>query len=474
MGLGVTKRVVARVHVANLGGVLLNSLTPITAASSLASKNIYRWTGVQALYIVTALTVGTIVVVRRTRSDDPADALGLPRFCAAVALSTWFGGAILNAVLASVSGGSDRDVAAVVIRNLLMGALCGSISFLLVERAMTPVYGETFTREGIVRTGLSLRTRLVVAWLTGSATPLVLFGSVLFGQSAADRAQLASYAWIYVLLGLITGAAMTLTVSESIANPIEGLRRAINEVGAGDLDTHVAVDDGTEIGQLQAGFNRMVDGLRERDRLHDLFGRHVGAEVAQAALGRETSSLGGEQCEATALFVDITASTSLGERLAPTDVVALLNEFFAEVVACVTREGGWVNKFEGDAALCVFGPPVGHDDHADRALRAAARMRDGLRSLKQRLPELDAGIGVATGVVVAGNVGAQDRFEFTVIGDPVNTAARVSELAKGAPGRAITTKQTVAAANGAATGWSPIGPVTLRNRSDVTELYELD
>jgi adenylate cyclase len=216
----------------------------------------------------------------------------------------------------------------------------------------------------------------------------------------------------------------------------------------------------------------MVDGLRERERLHDLFGRHVGTEVAHAAL-QGSGSLGGEQCDATALFVDIIGSTSLGERLAPTEVVELLNEYFAEVVAAVRAEGGWVNKFEGDSALCVFGPPVGHADHAARALRAAAAMRNGLLALKQRRPDVDAGIGVATGVVVAGNIGTDDRFEFTVIGDPVNTASRVSELAKSVGGRVLTTAATIDASGIDRSGWQPIEAVTLRGRNEATELYEL-
>lgn len=469
---GLTKRVVARVHGSNLTAVFLNSVAPITASSSLASKNIYRWTGVQAGYITIAFAVGTWLIIRHMRDLDERRATNVPLYAALVSGFTWAGGAVMNAILVSVSGGRSVEVAAAVLRNILMGSAAASISFLLVERVMVPTYAEAFRAQGVQRTGLSLRRRLVLTWLTGSAMPLLLFGTVLFARSSMERAELSSYWWVYVLVGLITGTAMTLTVVTSIVRPITELQAAIDHVSAGSLDTHVAVDDGTEIGQLQAGFNRMVDGLRERDRLHDLFGRHVGTEVAHQAM-HGSGSLGGEQCEATVLFVDLTASTQLGEHLPPTEVVALLNEFFAVVVGAVREQGGWVNKFEGDAALCVFGPPVGHIDHAARALCAAAAMRDGLRRLQTRRPEVDAGIGVATGTVVAGNVGADDRFEFTVIGDPVNTAARVSELAKAANGRVLTTAAAVAAASGTAGDWVATEPVLLRGRSQPTALYEL-
>ena len=291
-----------------------------------------------------------------------------------------------NSLILGLSGGRAVEVAGIAVRNLLAGSCTAAVVFLLIERTIRPLYVATFAGgQDRHRSNLTLRMRLVLAWVTGSAVPLLLFGSVLFGRSAGERAELAGYGWLYVLLGLVAGAGMTLVMAGSIANPVEQLRSAVADVDAGDLEVHVAVDDGTEIGQLQHGFNRMVDGLRERRRLHELFGRHVGEEVARQALAGR-AHLGGERCEATALFVDLTGSTGLGERSSPEEVVDILNQFFAEVVAAVTAEGGWVNKFEGDAALCVFGPPVGHDDHADRALRAAVAMRGGSCDSRRAIP----------------------------------------------------------------------------------------
>ena len=134
------------------------------------------------------------------------------------------------------------------------------------------------------------------------------------------------------------------------------------------------------------------------------------------------------------LFVDLVGSTALAARRPPTEVVALLNSFFAIVVEAAERHGGWVNKFEGDAALCVFGAPTATDDAAGDALAAARELRDRLAA---ELPELDAGIGVSAGRAVAGNIGAEERFEYTVIGDPVNEAARLCELAKKRPERVL-------------------------------------
>src|SRR5262249_17507855 len=146
------------------------------------------------------------------------------------------------------------------------------------------------------------------------------------------------------------------------------------------------------------------------------------------------AALGGKLHQASVLFVDVVGSTGLAQRIDPRTVVALLNRVFDAVVETVTAEGGWVNKFEGDAALCIFGPPAGLVEHATAALRAACTLRARLSSIAiDRDRSIDAGIGVATGTVVAGNVGAEQRYEYTVIGDPVNEAARLTELAKTHP-----------------------------------------
>jgi adenylate cyclase len=145
----------------------------------------------------------------------------------------------------------------------------------------------------------------------------------------------------------------------------------------------------------------------------------------------------------------------------------VLNKFFAAVVRSVADEGGWVNKFEGDGALCVFGAPVEQPDHAAHGLRAARVLRDRLDSLG-----LVAGIGLSSGVAVAGNVGAEERYEYTVIGRPVNEAARVCELAKDRPGHLLASEATLCAAAPTTEGWAPAATVELRGFAGTTVVYE--
>jgi adenylate cyclase len=189
--------------------------------------------------------------------------------------------------------------------------------------------------------------------------------------------------------------------------------------------------------------------------------------VAQEALATGVS-LGGAERTVAALFVDIAGSTSLVRRTGPEEMVGLLNRFFEVVVDAIEDDGGLVNKFEGDAALCVFGAPTDHQDPAGAALRAARRICDAVREAG----EVDVGVGVACGRVWAGQVGAASRLEYTVIGDPVNEAARLTELAKDHPGRAVASEATVlAAAEDERAHWRRDGEVELRGRDETTRTW---
>jgi adenylate cyclase len=238
-------------------------------------------------------------------------------------------------------------------------------------------------------------------------------------------------------------------------------------VEEGDTDVTVPVDDGGEVGLLQAGFNRMVSGLRERDLVQDLFGRHVGEEVARSALARGVE-LGGELREAAVMFADVIGSTPFAVSRNPREVVQTFNRFFSLTDEVVTLHGGWVNKFEGDAALCVFGCPTDHPDPAGAALSAARELR---RRLRLELDGLEVAIGLSAGVVLAGNIGAARRYEYTVIGDPVNEAARLTELAKTRPSRLLASEAIMSRARSAETSrWRLSERVTLRGRDAATRI----
>jgi adenylate cyclase len=305
-----------------------------------------------------------------------------------------------------------------------------AIVYLLAERVLRPLTARTLTARPVSHpVGPSVRMRLQFAWSLGTGVPLL---GVLFVATAAilkpdvDTEAVAAAVIFLAIVAFAIGWLVTMVTARAIADPVTKVRSAVDRVAAGDLDAKVTIDDASEIGLLQAGFNRMADGLRERERIRDIFGRQVGEDVARAAL-RDGTRLGGEEREIGALFIDIVGSTSMALAMPPTEVVRLLNRFFRVVIEVVEAEGGLVNKFEGDGALCVFGAPVASDDPAADALRAARKLAE---RLEREVPEIGFGIGVSAGSAVAGNVGAEQRFEYTVIGDPVNEAARLSDLAK--------------------------------------------
>jgi adenylate cyclase len=346
-----------------------------------------------------------------------------------------------------------------------------TISYLLTEFALRPVAARALVDSPPPRRLLAagLAVRMVIFWAVGSGVPVA--GSMLAGLLAliekdvtATRLSVVMLALGIVALG--NGWLLTLLSARSVVAPVRSVRTALNLIGEGRLDVSIPVFDGTELGSLQAGFNRMTDGLRERERIRDVFGRYVGPGVVQEAL--TSDQLGGEERFVAVLFVDLVVSTELAVKRPPTEVVQLLNRFFAIVVDEVDRQGGFVNKFAGDAALAIFGAPAELPDAAGSALSAG---RELARRLTEELPEATAGIGVTAGIVVAGTVGDVRRHEYTVIGDPVNEAARLSELAKSAPGRLIASMFAVAeSAPAEADHWQPGDHVTVRGRSLPTQL----
>jgi adenylate cyclase len=282
---------------------------------------------------------------------------------------------------------------------------------------------------------------MLLNWLVTTGIPLL--GIVLILSSPPGRSHIVGAGLFTAVIAIIVGATAASALARSIGEPLRNMVTALERVGRGDLTGEIEIDDVGEIGMLQRGVNEMVAGLRERERIQDLFGRHVGPAVAEEAIQGGLTLGGGEQREVVALFVDITGSTPLTRRTEPAEFVAILNRFFTRVVAAVEENGGLVNKFEGDAALCVFGAPVRLDDAATAALRAARTIRDRV----DEDGEVDVGIGVAVGPVIAGQVGADSRLEYTVIGDAVNEAARLTDLAKRVEGRILASEATVESAS---------------------------
>jgi adenylate cyclase len=433
-------------------------------------------------YMALALGLGTFWVTRRIvnslrwaieeRSPNRTDhrnTFVAPSRVAKMVLVLWGVGTILLTVL---YGLHDTDfIPRFLFAISFPGVLVATGCYMITEFALRPVAAQALEAgppPNRLIDGIMGRTMLV--WMLGSGVPVLgIAATAVFALSLENLTETQfAYAVLSIAAAtLIFGAILMWLLSWLTATPVRVVRTALKHVENGDLDCNLVVFDGTELGELQRGFNAMVDGLKERERVRDLFGRHVGRDVAAAAEQQQVK-LGGEERHVAVIFVDIIGSTQLVTGRPATEVVELLNRFFAVIVEEVDRHHGFVNKFEGDAALAVFGAPNRLECPEDEALGAARAIA---RRIRDEAPEFEAGIGVAAGDAVAGNVGARERFEYTVIGEPVNEAARLCELAKSKPGRLLASSDAVNNARESERAkWALGDTVTLRGHDEPTTL----
>jgi adenylate cyclase len=307
----------------------------------------------------------------------------------------------------------------------LAGLITGSYTYLIAERLFRAAATRALADGAPDRLAVpGVEVRALLAWGMSTGLPVASLVTIGILQAIGDlRATPFRLALTMVAIGgasLAVGLVVVTLAARATGDPVNSVRRALAQVAAGRLNVHVPVYDGTQIGQLQAGFNQMMLGLAERERIREALGTYVDPAVAERILA-EGISLAGEEVEVTIMFVDIRDFTGFAERAPAALVVATINRMFERIVPVIHAHGGHVDKFVGDGLLAVFGAPRRQPGHADAALAAALEIEQSVRQTGQ----LRVGIGLNSGTVVAGNVGGAGRLEFTVIGDAVNVAARV-------------------------------------------------
>jgi adenylate cyclase len=405
-------------------------------------------------YVAFAVPVGVIVGTRGMLAlrawllaDRPATlaeirlVLSAPRRLFVLQVALWFGGAAVFGVLDFTY--NTRLGERVVIVVAITGVVTAACAYLLTERILRTAAARALANgvpQRIVVPGVA--TRAVLAWALGTGLPMVGVVAIgilaLTGDKASTRTSLGITMVVLGGVGLTVGLLAVTLAARTTADPIDSVRRALADVQTGDFDVRVPVYDGSQIGQLQLGFNEMVAGLAERERIRQAFGTYVDPDVAEHILS-EGTDVAGEEVEVTIMFIDVRSFTSFAERTPARDVVATLNGLFELIVPLIHEHGGRIDKFVGDGLMAVFGAPGRQPDHADRALATALEIAGALRHADT---ELEVGIGLNSGTVVAGNVGGDGRLEFAVIGDAVNVAARVEAATRQTGDTVLLTERT--------------------------------
>ena len=278
------------------------------------------------------------------------------------------------------------------------------------------------------------------------------------------------------LLGALAALILGVIIARRVTGPITALTETATRVQAGDLSIDLPVRSRDEVGRLTRAFNEMIEGLRQRDFIRSTFGRYVSPEVAQELLTSPAAQrLGGEKRELTVLMSDLRGYTRFAELGEAEHVMAVLNDVLGRMTDVIIAHGGTINEFIGDAIFAIFGAPIAHFDHAERAAAAAIAMQRSMASVneahaKRGLPRFEMGIGINTGEAVVGSIGSEQRAKYAVVGAAVNLAARVEGCTVG--GQILLSPSTYACVRDLVEVGEPLS-VEVKGVAEPLLLYEL-
>ncbi len=295
--------------------------------------------------------------------------------------------------------------------------------------------------------------------------------------AAADALLGAIYQAIMIGGGVLAaGLVLAILLSRFITRPVKQTSEAAAAIAALDFDAAEALPPSRikEIDKLAASFNSMLVGLQS-------FGRYVPRRLVKRLIRENRVGAGTEERDLAVMFTDIAGFTSTCEGMSPAEVATFVNHHLALVSRCIEREGGTIDKYIGDAVMAFWGAPEEVDNPSLRAIRAAAAIQVALTADNQKrrsegLPPVRIRIGVHSGPLIVGDIGAPTRINYTVIGDVVNVAQRLEALGKEVGPKAeviVLFTKSVKAAIDSDIEYDKVGSVEVRGKQDKVHVYRL-
>ncbi len=372
---------------------------------------------------------------------------------------------------------------------LFSGMTAWTLSYLAIEILnRTILLPKVFPEGHISRNGFSFRPSfkhlMLFCFIVSSVFPVAILLSSYISVQINNGLEIHGGVIFVSILLMLISFIITHGLSRLILNPLKNLTEASKRIQNGDYKSRVGIVTSDELGALADSFNDMADSLAEKEFMRDTFGKIVDPEVRDYLMsgsGKESlgAALGGETREVTVLFCDIRSFTAMSEKMEASEVVQLLNKYFTALGKCIAAHHGIINKYIGDAIMAIFGAPVKSENSARDAFLAALDMRKALVEVnedfkKEGFPEVHFGIGIHTGPVFAGTIGAENRMEYTVIGDTVNTASRLESLCKTYTKDLILSEASAEKLGKESAGLSFVAEAEIRGKSQPMKLYTLE
>lgn len=325
------------------------------------------------------------------------------------------------------------------------------------------------------------------AWLTGYVPVhdaqgkyvATVAANISAAEVQAELNTLIIYSFIALGGSLLLALVASTFLAKTAAKSLNSICTLVDEIKQGNLDASIKLETNDEFRELAQTILHMAQGLKERQRLKTNFGRYVSRHVLDKILKSEMPiKLEGERRKVTVLFSDLRQFTKLAEKMPPESVVALLNEYFEQMMEAIFGNQGTLDKFIGDAIMVEFGAPLEDANQEKNAVLAAIAMQRRLKKLSEKWvalgkPKLEMGIGIHTGQAVVGNIGSEERMEYTAVGDTVNIAERLEQASKVKDVPILISEETFLAIANEGFTYKKLGPLSLPGRSGEIIAYAI-